>query len=367
MSAIYFVVLLVLTTIAGAGVLVYAAHVFVTIAQQTAGGLDDVAWTKDPWYDWIGKAIHILWLVVFWLVPLGLLLRVIGPNSLAASVTSYVGVPAALFWLIFPVTLVSSFSAGSPWVLFRAEALGRMARGASATFGFFLLTAPLCLAGGAALYFTLAESRVYALPVLATVLFLYARLIGRYSRLLGRLGLKHGKPKTDPEVRRAAKSATVVDPWDAPEEEATKQERPRKKKKKKPAAKVHDPWAVPDEPAEAEAVRTEEPETYGVAKDEAAPHPADHPKPPPVEGYEVGPAEPPTPPTDVPLDGSPPIETRVAASEVESPLPAWPLIQGVFTFPWYPSQLPVWVALTLMFLGWAYLYSVMQEAAGILK
>jgi hypothetical protein len=363
MGAINFVILLVVATISAAGILVYAAHVFVTIAQQTASGLDEIVWPKDPWYDWIGKALHLGWLVVFWLVPLGLLIKVIGPKSLAASAALYVGVPAALFWLLFPVTLLSSFSAGSPWVLFRPEALGRMARGSSATVGFFLATAPLCLAGGAALYFTLADARIYALPVLATVLFLYARLIGRYSRLLGRVRLKGGKSKADPEVRRAAKGAIVEDPWGTPAEGA-KKERP-KKKKKKPAATAHDPWAVPEGPAEAEAGRGEEVDTYGIAKDEAAPRPAERRKPPPVEGYDVSPEPPPARPKEVPLDGSPPVELR--RIEAETPLPDRPLIDGVFTFPWHWANLPAWLALTLMFLAWGVVYAMMQSAAEIVK
>src|ERR1700741_2324359 len=103
-AAISFVILLLAVTVLGAYLVAYAAHVFVTIAQQTAGGLDEVSWPKDPWYDWIGKALHLLWLGAFWLVPLGFLLRVIGPESLAASAALYVGVPAVLFWLLFPIT-----------------------------------------------------------------------------------------------------------------------------------------------------------------------------------------------------------------------------------------------------------------------
>src|SRR5262249_26172685 len=148
-----------------------------------------------------------------------------------------------LFWLLFPVTLLSSFSASSPWVVLRLATLGRMARCPDATAGFYLLTAPLCLLGGAALYVTLAESHVYALPALATVLFLYARLVGRYARLLDRERPRAAK-KVDPVVRSAARAAQVEDPWGAPEEEK-KKERPRKKKKKR-AAQAHDPWAVPE-------------------------------------------------------------------------------------------------------------------------
>ena len=56
----------------------------------------------------------------------------------------------------------------------------------------------------------------------STVLFLYARLVGRYTRLLGRVRLKAAPPKS-------------AEP---------KKERPRKKKKR---ARVQDPWAVPEE------------------------------------------------------------------------------------------------------------------------
>jgi hypothetical protein len=367
MAAMQLVVLLVLTTIAGAGLFIYAAHVFVTIAQQTSGGLDEIAWPKDPWHDWIVGALHLAWLVAFWLVPLGILFRLIGPTSLAASAALHVGLPAALFWLLFPITLLSSFSANSAWVLVRPEALGRMARGASATFAFYLISAPLCLAGAVTLYIALAGPTVYALPVLATVLFLYARLIGRYSRVLGRVSLKKGgKPRTDPDVRRAAKAAKVEDPWGTPPE-AEKKERPRKKKKK-PTVTVQDPWAIPEEPATADPEQGEDAETYGIAKDAPAPRQAESQKPPPVEGYDVSPKEQPRPPKDeVPIDGAPPVEPKRILSEGETPLPAWPLVNGVFPFPWYRANLGTWAALTLMFLGWAYLYATMQDAAGILK
>jgi hypothetical protein len=365
MAAFQIVILLVLATILAAGVFIYAAHVFVTITQQTAGGLDEIAWPKDPWYDWLGQALHLGWLGAFWLAPLGLLLKIIGPKSLAASAPLYVLVPSAFFWLLFPVTLLSSFSANSPWALLRPEALGRMVRGSSVTVKFYLLTAPLCLAGGLALYLTLAHSVFYALPALATVLFLYARLIGRYSRVLGRVRAKGGKPKADPDVRRAAKGARVEDPWGTPAE-GTKKERP-KKKKKKPAVTSHDPWAVPEEPAESEAGRGEEVETYGIAREEAPPRPAERKKPPPVEGYDVSPEPPPARSKEVPLDGSPPVEPRRIASEAETPLPARPLIDGVFTFPWYPSHLGVWGLLTLLFLVWGGIYSMMQSAMEVLR
>ncbi len=335
-AAIQFVILLVLVTIFGAAVVLQTAYIFVSIAQQTADGRDEVDWPKEAWSDRVGKALHLLWLVACWLVPLGFLLRVIGPQSLAASASLYVGVPAGLFCLLFPVTLLSSFSAASPWVLLRWEALQRMARSPAATVGFYFLSAPLCLLGGAALYATLAHHLFYAMPVLATVVFLYARLIGRYTRLLDRVRLKESRPKAD------------------------QKERP-KKKKKKPKAPVHDPWAVPEEES-ADKERGKKVETYGIAQGEAAPErreaKATRPR---VKGYAVSPEEPPPRPKEVPLDGSPPVEEKRIPSGHETPLPGRPLIDGVFTFPWYSSNLGMWGLLTLLFLAWGFLYVVMQE------
>jgi hypothetical protein len=359
LSAIQFVILLLLATVSGAYILAYTAHVFVTIAQQTAGGHDEITWPKDPWYDWIGKALHLAWLVVFWVVPLGFVLRIVGPDSLAASAILFVGVPAACFWLVFPITLLSSFSAGSALALFRVEVFRRMARCPAGTFGFYLLSAPLCAAGGAALYATLAHRLYYALPAVATVVFLYARLIGRYTRLLGRVRLKGATPKVDGEVRRAAGAARVQDPWGTPQPER-KKERPRKKKKK--AAQAHDPWAVPEDEPEAEPTKPMV-EGYGLATDEPAPQRPKPQAPPPVEGYDVSPEAPPPRPKEVPLDGSPPVELSRIRSESEMPLPNRPLMGGVFTFPWYPSNLGTWGLLTLLFLGWGLVYTAMRALA----
>jgi hypothetical protein len=194
------------------------------------------------------------------------------------------------------------------------------------------------------------------------VLFLYARLFGRYARLLGRVSLKGSKPKVDREVRRAAKSAKVKDPWGAPAE-GTKKERGKKKKKKKPATTAHDPWAVPEEEAaQAEAGGAEEAEAYGIAKEEAASEGERSQAPPPVEGYDVSPEEPQPRPKEVPLDGSPPVELTRMPSEREMPLPARPLIDGVVTFPWYRSNLGTWGLLTLLLLGWGLIYTAMQAS-----
>jgi hypothetical protein len=353
---ILFVILLVAAIISGLYIVAYTSNVFLTIIQQTAAGIDTIAWPNEPWYDWIGKTLHLALIVACWMVPLGIVLRLIGPESLATSTALYVGVPALMFCCLFPITLLSSFSAGSPLALLRLEVIRRMTRCTGGTIVFYLLSAPLCVAGAAVVYATLAHHIFYALAVLATVLFLYGRLIGRYSRLLGRVRIKGTKPKVDREVRRAAQSAQVEDPWGSAGQESPNK---AKKKKKKSAAKARDPWAVPEEPTREADPPEETAEGYGLATDGPAPAPPRKQAPPPVEGYDVRPPEQ-TRPKEVPLDGSPPIEEKRILSESETPLPARPLVDGVFLFPWYPNNLGTWGLLTLLFLFWGLIYRGMQ-------
>jgi hypothetical protein len=246
-------------------------------------------------------------------------------------------------------------------VLLRFEVLRRMARGLPTVLAFYAATALLCLLGGAALYAGLMHDMFYVLPVLATALFLYARLAGRLTRVLGRIRLKGG-PKADPAVRRAAREAEVEDPWGEPRKASPPPR--RRKKKKKAAPEVHDPWAVPEDEEEAGEKQASLPvEGYGLATEEE-PRKKRRPeaeKPPPVEGYEVS-AEPPPPrPKVAPLDGSPPVGVERALSEQETPLPDRALIDGVWTFPWYPNSVIPWVVLSFLFLAWGYVLSVMQS------
>ena len=155
--------------IAGLYIVAYTSNVFLTIIQQTAGGIDTITWTKEPWNDWIGKTLHLALIVACWLVPLGIVLRLIGPESLAASTALYVGVPALVFCLLFPITLLSSFSGGSP---LGSAAGSCLAHGPLSGRDLRLLSAvrAVVLAGAAAVYVTLAHGIYYVLPALATVL-----------------------------------------------------------------------------------------------------------------------------------------------------------------------------------------------------
>src|SRR5437660_632300 len=95
-------------------VLSYAAHCFLVVLVHTAAGDDHIQWPDDPLADWFLRVWHFLWLLAVWLVPAFFLMKIFHPRP-----PVFVAGVVALLWLVFPVTLLSSFTALSQWVIFR--------------------------------------------------------------------------------------------------------------------------------------------------------------------------------------------------------------------------------------------------------
>jgi hypothetical protein len=342
---ILFVCLLALTAGLAVYVFAFAALCYLVVLQDTSAGLDAVVWPEEPVVDWLMRAAYLVVLTLVWLAPAGLLSRVLArtwlPNEPALR---FFLLAVAGLWLLFPLGVLSSLSAGSRWVLLRPALAVPLLRMLPTLAGFYLSTG-LLLACAAALWYAAlftpggALLLAAAAPAGAAVLLIHARLVGRLGWLIQR--------QTSPEPRRAERAART----------------PRKKGKARRARKVqtHDPWAVPEEAAER---APELPvEGYGLAVDEPAPggtettpqkpqnNPPRPPEPSEEEGYAVGEAP------EVPQAGTPEeLPGGAAASELERRLrerkedeyvPPAPLFSGVYTFPWYDSSLKAWLWLTL--------------------
>src|SRR5205823_2239052 len=110
---------------------------------------------------------------------------------------------------------------------------GRLLRVFPATALFYLTSAVLAAATGAAWFYAASGGYGYLVPVAAGVaavaLLLYARMLGRLAWLVaqfGPLGPTPGEPAASPPPpKRKGKrpKAAVTDPWAAPEEEAPKE------------------------------------------------------------------------------------------------------------------------------------------------
>jgi hypothetical protein len=321
-QAMIFVCLLAAEAVVGACVLGYAAHCFLVVVECTGGGNDEVSWPDEPMLDWIVQAVHLLWLVAFWLVPLGIAQRSMKDVFLpeAPLLLRFLLLAVPLLWLLFPISLLSSLSAGARWVFFNPKLLPRLGRSFRSLLLLYLLSGLLLGSCAAVWYFALSRVGVLVLlaaPAGAATLLIYARLLGWYAWRLGQVRPAKRKRPPPPLGRRARKQVKAVDPWAAPEA--------------KPRAKTKDA-EPPPKPLPVEG--------YGLAAETAAP------RPDALTGE-------PVPATErkrkrVPKTEGPP---RAARSDLPLPTPQPqtgppPSLASSFTFPWSASGLKAWVWLT---------------------
>lgn len=286
------------------------------------------------------------------LVPAGLVYRISRGELIPDSPLLSFLIPAAvLLWLLFPIVLLSSGSAGSPWMVFRPQVLGFMLRRPLATLAFYLssgLLFAVCLFLGWRAFAGTGLFWLVAPPVAAATLFIYARQLGRLAWQFDRTGFRGRR------TRPAPKGTAVEAP------------RPKKRKKSE-VPQTTDPWAVSEQGRPKKKRRSVTPqsdklEAYGLAKDDAPPPP---PKPAAAESPwdqeplgiqeepELSASKSEVWKADLPKPTA--LDMKLAAGPELPPPPRIPLVSGVYTFPWYPDNVVVWVALSIMgvvFCGW---------------
>lgn len=190
-GAIVFFMFLIGAVIVGLYAFAYSAHIFLSVVEGTAAGNDEIVWPSDPYVDWLWKGVYLAWLIAVLLVPL-----LIASHWIASGQLIYV--TAGMFWLIFPVVLLSSMSASSRWFVFSISLMARLAKQFSAVVVFLLLTAPLLAVIAGAIHLWRETGRTALLVVVALAL---AAGILIYGRFLGRLALllRHGDDHVEPE------------------------------------------------------------------------------------------------------------------------------------------------------------------------
>jgi hypothetical protein len=365
--AIIFMCLFVASIIVGVFVLAYAARCVLVIVQETGLGQDEIIWPHEPMQDWLGHAVQFIELLGIWLAPAALAARMLRnvwlPDDAALRMLLLTG-PG--LWLFFPIGLLSSLSAQSRWVPLRWGIVVSFLRVAPGAFVFYLLTAVLLSVAVVPWYYGLFGGQAVMLPVAAgvsaTVLFIYARLLGRLALIIQRLPVqerapaksKAPAPKRPPPRGKKKRKARpdVQDPWAVPEEE-----RERKKKERYP-------WAKENPKTGYHVPSAEEIEGYGFAAEQpAAQEPA--PEKPPrsrfasspeeYEAYDVrGTPKPGAPAQREPQDAhfAEQVRQRIAERTRAQPvLPPHLFFNGVYNFPFYSACLGSWLALSLAFLA----------------
>src|SRR5262245_25517838 len=128
-NAIIFLCSLVGAGILGLYVLSYAAHCFLVVLDQTAWGVDRVAWPDEPVYDWLWKPFFLAWLIGFWAVPAWVLLGWLGPKLFPQFPGLTFGqLLVGSVWLLFPLSVLSALSSTTRWAVLRWALLRRLPR-----------------------------------------------------------------------------------------------------------------------------------------------------------------------------------------------------------------------------------------------
>ncbi len=337
-GAIFFVLCLATTMIVGTFVFAYAAHCFFTVVEHTSAGNDEIIWPDGPFYDWLWEAVYMLWLVALWLGPIVLALRAATEGSARVLVVS-----AALFWLFFPLMLLSSMSASSRWMLLSPRLLSRLiGQRSGSLMMFYLHSAPVLAVAAAMMFVTffLAGGAWFLLLTAggsAVALMIYARQLGRLAHFVEhtRAPLTIG-PKTEPR-RRPRIRARSRDPWSDGNRPLQPSELPPVLAKEGPITGYD--VRYDDRPAgETPAVRRKRPVDVDDVAFDLQPPPEVASSRPPMPKEWTNPSE---------------YEMALARGGEAPPPPANPWIAGIYNFPLYQRTLPRLVALAggLAFLG----------------
>jgi hypothetical protein len=340
--------------IVGAYVLAYAAHILLTVIESTATGFDEVTWPDEPYVDWLWKGVYLLWLVAVWLVPLLFISQALFRTQTAAvAAAQFLYITAALFWLLFPISLLSSMSASSRWIVFSPALLPRLFRRSGSLICFYALTGPLMAGVALLVWWNVTGGNLLLLPVtgfaVAAGLLIYGRLFGRLA-LLVRHTLDREERAVAP-IRRA---------------------RPRRPAQVRAAA--YDPVASGQQiiqPSELPPTEAPDPEArtgYDLRLDEST---ADTGRPPghgwivhdPPEPYEMADGhhsvDPPRGPIPEHITKPSEYELRLARTDKSPELMAHPWTDRTFAFPFHAANRGPLVWLTLGFAAFGLFFTFM--------
>jgi hypothetical protein len=336
-AAVIFYALLIAEVMLALFTVCFASHNFLAVLQETAAGSDDIDWPDEPIQDWLPRGAYLVGLIAIILAPIGFARVVLRSSGVTENVLIPLLISAAtLLWLAFPICILSSLSGSSRVFIVRAKVLAQLGRIPGALALQYLASAFLFTAVIGLGYATFVAGWYWFLPVTAlaatVALLIYARLLGRLAWLINELGpvkkASEKKAPPPPGVR-----AEVMDAWGGPEKK-------RKRKKRKRESSAHIPTQLP------------------------------------VEGYEMSEAPPANPPSGTPLDGFPAIgeetfdvgdapavppeegteppsipyterlEYQLAIKSQRPQAPDYPMVSGVYSFPWYKSSQRVLVMIT---------------------
>lgn len=164
----------------------HQAAIFLRVVEETSAGIDEVTWPKDPWTDYLGKALFLGWVCLMSCGVWGLLLLPVFQVLPLSRVVGWILV--LLFgWFTFPIVLLSTMSASAFWMVLHPPLIWRMIQKPLPILFLFgnamLFLFPAAIVG----YGVIGEYHFILLPFLAPIWTLSALV---YGRVLGRVGFE---------------------------------------------------------------------------------------------------------------------------------------------------------------------------------
>ncbi len=159
----------------------FAAHCMLAIVEDTSAGADEiVSWPDSDWREWIWRMLQVGYLVAV-SIAVGF-----GLSQLAGLWLPQPGlVWAATVFLLFPILLLSSVDANSPFIPLSRRVRRSLTRVAWAWLVFYALSALMWAAVAGAVWGIAGVhdflTPVVGGPLLAAALLIYARLLGRLA------------------------------------------------------------------------------------------------------------------------------------------------------------------------------------------
>src|SRR5262245_7592931 len=181
MTALIFVPLLAATCLYLAFYWWYASHVFVVVVEETAAGNDSAKWSDEPVHDWLWQGLYLGYMVAVWVVPASLLARLVVPH-VAESWRPYLFALMVflVYWIGFPISLLSSMSAESRWAILHPglfQRLGKQFGHVLIFYGLSALVIAMCIPLGPWMFAGDTQAAIVVGGVVLSLAFLlYARL-----------------------------------------------------------------------------------------------------------------------------------------------------------------------------------------------
>jgi hypothetical protein len=210
MTAFVYIPLLALTWALGFALAIFAAHYFLVVIDSTAAGSDTIVWPEEPLVDYFWKVFCLAWLGGAWMGPVIILGRLITPDP-----WQRLGIAGGSFWLLFPIGMLSSLSARSPWVPFFPALISRIGQRLGTALGFYLLSLPISFAFVASCYTIMMRPETsiglgaLLAPVAAAAYLIYARALGRLGLVLTFTKGGENEPARGKRKRQKKKAETI--------------------------------------------------------------------------------------------------------------------------------------------------------------